>query len=628
MGMTLYLQQIEEHFNSTYKPTWLKGSMTNRKLANVVKKISEFERQCLISFAQSILSGEYIIHPNEIKKIIETTKDAIQIDLDPLEKDDKKKSLYKRVADYTRMVSEMLNHYCELVADSEDRVNIFDYSLYSDTYHVKFNSDVNYADLYSLMLQLSYIDCFFEKKQQYIQILLHCREYLKEKYDSDSSIMALYDILLDKCLLLLKKLLFEGHSKTSYTINNKRANFDPQKAETKFFKNLENQFELYLKQEYDSKEEEMQVLEEKLNKAPNSLTFGEMMLLLKFYKDYHRTSQGHVRKLILLFEEKNKDYEKKHDVIFDDFCINTLRHYVINCKLSFDIKQGECLKNGISIDALETLINDVGELELQTKIHNFYPYRKIICYLKSKIINKEINEAEIDRIKAFLQKLDNELRLSIKWCDERSFFPIFLPYSECLTSIDGWGAPIYTPSSFCRPINYKDILDEYQNLHLEIVVAYNKLDMQQEHLNIESVRSDYKDALGKNLETMSIFSAIIAFLFGCVNFLTMSGRIENVTTSSLLLDVVVLGVILLLFANMVLVWTMSRGNTWKEFLCQLRGRLFLYSTIIYIVILIFSIILCVNTQRLVIDNARPIQKPKCIKSDRNASRKLSCMFKF
>lgn len=565
----------------------LQSCIEERDYSNLIKKISDWERHCLIIFAKSVLSGEYVANPDGVKQEIKKLKNILLFPLDPGENDSKKIEISKRLIEHNQWVCLMLNDYQEHIFDSVNRIDIFEYTLYSKFDNIQEPQSSPFSKIYSIILGIVRIDCFFEYKSCYVHRLLQYREMLRGLKEANQNIALLYKILMDKCLILLKKLVSFSERETIYLVDNALQGFDPTNEKLEYLGYYDECFGIYNKQLYGNvKEGQIQVLESKFHTSPDKLNFGEMMLLLKYYKDFCRAPRKHVDELVDLFNNKvNQLLIQKSIKSTDFFCIYSLQHYVKNCKLSFDMKQPD-----FSIDKLVESINEIKELEMSTRIKNFYPYRKALIYLQKIVNGDKPLDNYAEKVKTLLKDYDADLKDALKWCDRRSFLPINLPYNECLVKVSGWDADVYTPSTYCRAVNYQVEYNVYQDIHLETVHTKNKIEMYEEHANVESLRKDYKNMLGKNLETMSIFSALIAFLFGCVNFLSLTGRLEGFTSRELLFDTCVLGTILLLFSNVILFWTMSRGDTWKDIIKQPRGQIFVGTTLLYAIILILSIV--------------------------------------
>ena len=305
-----------------------------------------------------------------------------------------------------------------------------------------------------------------------------------------------------------------------------------------------------------------------------------MALLMKFYKDFPSTTIIQIDNLLDAFDKKYDFLYKLHfSRGYDIYALHTLKNYMYNCRLSFKISKTNYLFDDLEKDMLEIM-----NIQNVTGILNFYPYQKAIEFIiqlveKGKELSKQTLVKYLSRLDFYLNKCEE----AINWCEEQRFIPVQNVYNDSISRVDDFGA-VLIPSTFCRPINYekrRHILSAHKT---HALFLKNELSLREEREDIESIKQQIDKSHWKNIELLSIFTAIITFLFGTVNFMANG---SSMTITQQIYNIMTIGLVLLLFVCAIAVVTMQRENDPKKYWRHPRLYFLIASIIIFLALLLY-----------------------------------------
>ena len=236
-----------------------------------------------------------------------------------------------------------------------------------------------------------------------------------------------------------------------------------------------------------------------------------------------------------------------------------------------------------SFDKLRADLNDIINIQNQTGVLNFYPYRKAFGKAKEMFHNNDkLSKNEMLEIKQFLLLCIDKFAESIEWCKTYSFYPIQNVYNECLTKVKEYDfGVVYVASSFCRPVRYEKLRDELDSLKNSVLLIDNEIALKEEKEELTKLRKDIDNTRTKEIEILSFFTAIITFLFGSIGFFARNEKNDFI---HLLYSILGLGAILLIFVSGIHITTMRIENKWHP------RAWFCYITMFVSTILIFYLI--------------------------------------
>ena len=415
---------------------------------------------------------------------------------------------------------------------------------------------------------LSYGDDVVEK------LILTYEHLLREEGKQSEQLRPIYRILKEKCAFLLTKMVYLDGT-AEYAIDFKVKQIDLN-AQSQMFKQFDSYFKFFHREEcYDRYLPIVNDWEQHCTQKRAS--FAEMVLLMKFYKDSADTSSEQIENLYSEFADKMRSYQLENEN-FNLYALHMLRNYMYNCRLSFRIR------HGYSFDALRDDMADIEKLQVSTGVKNFYPYRKAIQFLLNDIktdlaqcgsVDQDRYEEKSKCLLSYIRSLER----SIEWCQEHRFYPIQNIYEECVVQDASSGYDVFVASSFSRPMKYEKLQEELQSFKLDFKFLEHQKLLYEERVHTEQLKAEMASYKKSNIEILGAFTAVITFLFGCVNLFGESD------VDLQLLNIGSVGLILLLFGCVIYILVMPKEPNMKAYFKHPRFYIFGICSILYIAIL-------------------------------------------
>ena len=237
--------------------------------------------------------------------------------------------------------------------------------------------------LKDLIFPLCYIEhhlSFSKKNLERITVLLERIKYEKSR-ETDERCLKVFQLAVYKGSFILKKLLRKDDSfeilvdlqKTEITRNG-IVGFTPYIEE--LFSYFEN-----IHEDQPSTETVVKRNQQSIYEGRGS--FKQIAHLMNYYCTGGGSKQQ-VERLLGDFDQKYTNiYAKSITHNFDKYALCTLRNFMYNCQLSFLLQKNEC-----TIEDLCDKIDQIENIQEETRIRNFYPYKKAIGFLIKKTKTK------------------------------------------------------------------------------------------------------------------------------------------------------------------------------------------------------------------------------------------------
>ena len=542
-------------------------------------KIKQFQKNCFIYLSKSAHSGEYVSSKEKVENVCDELEKILT---NEYSHDYKRKFRERIIRMYESLDKEILvciSYYLGLLSFVADKTDCIDHNILFNDLE---GPDGDYiesvlSDFIKYVVPSCQMDHLLSNDRSLISDLIFLRNNLekKRKNDGDKNIQAVYMTLFYKCSFLLKKhICVFGASE--YRNKSKLIRVKNEDIDVGFLRPLYDNFFVLNSNEYDHS-----LVRQWQNNCNDTINnkLSEFILLMKYYQKEsgnHQQVNNLVRQFNGVYSKLTRKGKRRP---FDEHAIYTLRNYLQNCRFSFLLSHGN-----YGYEELEKDLKKIENIQNETSIYNFYPYQKATEFI-IKDLSECMDREEISIRRELVTKKLNLLSECLKkcsfaldWCRKHSYYPFQMVYAECCTFCPDLSIPIFVASSFSKPLEYKkhyDILEKHKRSFDGLTA---KAFFVKEKESIEKLKEQMNRTEKRYIEIIGAFTAIITFLFTCVNL--FSSKTE-MTAKDMLKNTAVFGIILLLFVNAIFFISTPK----HELLKHPRSYILLGCTVAYVVIL-------------------------------------------
>lgn len=584
------IEQIVKLYREEFPMGWIDAYAWDQNnspssLDVIRNKVNAFDQEVLFLFAQSILSGEYLIK-QDFTRSLDTLSDLLANgEVFDYESNQLMTIAIKRFNGMTYELGRVIRSYRYFLTLLNNKYEERQTKYIVNAYKVKreFSEEGKFGRLYDILLEITRIDHFLSYDKRTISDLIIFHNELTKAQDDEN----LYEknrfalrILNEKCLFLIKKLLIDDNKEFDYMIDFKHKHYDTSKLHFDYFSELDNCFEFYRTESYSNDSMGYQLDKKEHSK---SLPIGQFTLLMKYYKDSPDTQKMQIDNIL-------KDFNYMYNRLslqftsrpLDRYALGTLKNYMYNCQFSYLLKN-----ESYSFEQLQGGLNEIIDIQYQTGILNFYPYRKAFeKALQLLHANASLRKEELDIYKRFMQLCISKFSDAIQWCRANCFYPIQICYRECLVPVAGFGA-VFVASSFCRPVRYDKLKDELNTFKNQALLVDNEIALREEKVELQKLKKDIDNTRTKEIEILSAFTAIITFLFGTIGFFADN---KDNNFIHLVFSIFGLGAILLIFVSGIHLVTMRREESFGDYFKHPRAWFCVLTILASAILLIWLVI--------------------------------------
>lgn len=587
------LEGISSIFRSHFSAEWLKKTVwTDNEqeneviLGKVFRRITGYEQEVLLRLGYSMLSGEYVVKQG-IKEQIDDIIDALSVEF-PAETDNKYNDIIveklQDTLEYTIFSLKRYKHFIDTIKNqyspNEPVLALNAYSIKGDVTRLS-----EWHFLYDILFEIVEFDhrlSYDRRKMRELILHYSAMEEALRNGAIPAILREMVSAMKDKCFFLLKKLLIYDKAGVDYMVDFELKHVGVEDSSPKWLQSVENAFEFYRKN--DTREERYGFYLES-SSYNKQLRLSLYPLLMKYFKDLKSVS---VIQLDHIIEEFDNLYSiTQGDLpdwrLYDKYALKSIRSYLYNAR--FDYK----LTSGIKYTYEDMLadLQSIEALQRETRIVDYYPYYKAATFISELLEEREKFNAEtkreyLEEFNEILEKCSDALSI----CHSRGFYPIQSRYFDCLFPYEGFG-PVFIPSSYCRPLQYDKIQARITKLKTKALFFENALRLDVEREEIESIKKGIDQSKKQTIEIISVFTAIITFLFGTIDFFSKS---NDSSIPERVFSVVSLGLILLLFVSSVSIVTMRRELPWKLYWKEPRFIFFVVVSVFVALLLAFLVV--------------------------------------
>lgn len=509
------------------------------------QKILNFVDFCFVRIGNSLLSGEYIVN----RKYFNSAKDSFEKywEKEHLCPDNGNNNTLRE--DLYSLYEELDNHIKALFYAYTNLVVAVDEKLESDRQNYLFKIDTfepaptRYFMLFLVLRDiiipicniehhLAYEDDIRKKLVLYIE---HLELLCNDKEESDIKRVLL--LTKYKASFILKKLIRSGEPfNILINCNKKTLSRESLPALPENINKLLSHYEcVHEKCRYsddDIVNSQRQIISEQHS-------FLDMALLMHYYCSTNKSIEQ-IDRLLCQFNSKYNDlFHKKYHFKFDNHALSTLRNFMYNCRLSYKVN------HEYSLEEIEKDIKEIQAIHDETFVYNFYPYKKAIEFLikniREKVEQRDLSydyDSKINLLDSYIKKFDH----NVEWCENHKFYPIQLPFKECVVVFDGY--KVFLPSSVTRPIDYKKLKEEQISYHASLDFFKTSQIYFKDKKDIQNVKDEVKNIEKRYLGIGSILIGVVTFLLGSINIFTD----YNASIADMSQAIFGLGIVLIIFA--------------------------------------------------------------------------------
>lgn len=566
---TFFIKACIDRYEKDFPDDWIEESLewdnfdkASTSATKGRKAIVDYVKFCFINIAKSLLSGEYIVNRqtfDDAKGTFEKywSKEHLCPELPGCADDivQCKVSVYRFYELLDKHLSALFDSYTTFVVSVDEKLEFgkHAYLFKIKTQDPQLIKGFHYfLVLRKLLIPLCEIEHhleFSDKTREQVAVLIEQFEMTRSE-ESDPECSKIFALAIEKGKFILKKLLRAGDS-FEILINCDKKIIN--RGGLGLSDSLERYFSCYerVHENLPHPDTEMADCQIRIYESMNS--WLDMALLMDHYCSSGKSIEQ-INNLLVKFDNKYKDLKRSgHRWQFDKHALCTLRNFMYNCRLGYKVKQ-----SWYTIESLKKDIAKIESLQENTLVSNFYPYKKAIVFLidsiRQKIEKRDLDfdyDGNISLLKSYLAKFDT----NIDWCEAHKFYPIQLPFDECIVEVDD--LRLIIPSTITRPIDYKKLREEQASFHGSLDFFRTSQIYLKDKADIQNVKEEVKNIEKRYLEIGGILIGIVTFLLGTINIFTD----KEAPLQHMFGSILGLGMILVLFACLIVIVIENYWNT-------------------------------------------------------------------
>lgn len=542
------ISDVEKLLDETYPEGWIDSldwSDEEKSKASFFegqKKIEDLEKSLFVLFSMTVLQGD---HLRFTFSDIDALLDKCAFDI--VEDDNKSKTTlqnrYQQSLMDLRSAITLVKFHFEITSEffscSNSKRQIINLIEISQSC----GNEKSWVSILDTIIEICNFEYRFSYDQNRIRDLLVRREHLLKSKNTitDSTVCLCMDCAISKVNTLLLKLShFAKGKRIEYKFNFVSTIVDSTDSNSPVTEEYSNYLK-FIDPENNIKESDVYTWQ--THKGNKWARLGQMVLLMRYYTKVSKS----VRQAENLLREYEAFYEEKKNVVFYEFnnyALRSVRVYMHNCLFSLKCKN-------IDLYDFKTIKSDLDNIRMvqdECMIHNYHPYKKAVEYA-IKSIEKDIegrsDRNTIDKKLRCLKSWQMSYRENIDWCYQNQRYAFQLTFREC-TEV-GKDYKVFHPSSFSRPLKFKEIYKKRDEIDLKISMLEFELTKYDDVLSIKEAQEKINNMERKNMEQMGLFVTITTFMVGLLSiFIGNNGQVSIVEKMRY---VIALGLILLIFVS-------------------------------------------------------------------------------
>lgn len=544
---SVYTQNVIDDFNKNFKDQWIEEfDWTSSKkhkeqaYAKGAQMISYFKQNLVVQYSKLVLSGDYIVNET---KTLDDLQDVINSKLEDIVPE---KSLKYELScifqdmlnDIATSIRVIKNHIA--LTKKRFQPNNLVISLNLISYNKYRHREFKILDLVCDSCEMEYN---FSYNDDYIKKLLCIRQYVYDNKDkNDKELKIILNAVLSKLELLLGKLsVFSKNKKIYYYHNLKLETIELEKPDKYPKEDFRNLFQKYL--EPSTLDSDI-ILQWQQNSMKEGVDMWKLAFLMRYYTKQTKCIEQ-IDKLIELTDYHNMEELRQHNQnVVNDCSRRSFLNYMYNSRFAFLCN---CDKN-YSYEKMKNDLSKIKSIQAETFIENYHPYQTAVKFtikvIENKISNHE-NFEDVSSLVADLKGYFKKYKDCIAWCKDYQPYLVQLRYNFSCIKFDGCDFKTFCPSSFCRPLQIKDLDEKVLEYASKIAHLDFEAHNQENKKMLMEAKSKIDNMEHKNMEHMGLFITLTTFLVGLLSIFI--GNNGSVTIFEKMRYVTALGLILIIF---------------------------------------------------------------------------------
>lgn len=540
-----YTQTVLDKFNTTFPDNWIENlnwsNSAKMAFAEGIQTIDHFREDTVVQLSKLVLSGDHLLNETFslnglLTKINGLIEDVVFKKVLKVKLIFEYQSMLKDLIDIIRLVKNHIEQTKKKYLP-DNLVISANFFTYQDR-----NNRHKMVNLMSLICESCDVEYSFSYNELYINNLLLLRQYLlDERQKQNGELSHILLAVLTKVELLLSKLsAFFDNKKISYYHDWKLETIEldcPDKYPKEDFRFL---FQKYLEL---SSLDNITILEWQQDSLQQDVSMWKLAFLMRYYTKCTNSIEQ-IDNLLRLAIHHHDEYERgnEHNVV-NDCASRSFLNYMYNSRFSFLCQH----EKDYTYELMKVDLQKIESIQAQTLIYNYHPYQTALNYVIKEIESKlsHVQFEDISQLVCDLKKYYKKFKTNVAWCKKYQPYLVQLRYNFSSVKFDDCDFKTYCPSSFCRPLRFKDLDEDIISYASKIAFLENESKNQNNRKLILDAKSKIDNMERKNMEQMGLFITITTFLVGLLSIFI--GNDGSVSIIEKMHYVIALGCILTVF---------------------------------------------------------------------------------
>ena len=538
-----YTKEELSRFKATFSSTWVdtfKWSASAKQAFTEGKQvINIFREGFVVSMSKLVLSGDHLLHETNSLDELSAILNGMIEDVDP------RKTLKSRLTiEYQAMLKDLI----DVIRSVKNHIRQTKKRFQPNNIVISGNF-IPFDKNRHLLVRVMDLICDscedeynFSYNDDYIRQLLLHRQYLSDyREKSDGDLRIVLNAVFSKIELLLGKLsVFSANKRISYYHDLELETIELEQPDKYAKDDFRFLFQKYLE---PAKLDDATILEWQQESLEENVAMWQLAFLMRYYTKCTKSIQQ-IENLIELANIHHKeDIKSKTRNVVNDYADRSFLNYMYNSRFSYLC---QCDKQ-YTYEQMKKDLQEIEALQAQTFIMNYHPYQTAID-LTLKVLKKILSQDTYEDISHYVTDLKEyfqKFKSNVAWCKKNQPYLVQLRFNFSSITFEGCDFKTFCPSSFCRPLRFKDLDEKVVAYAGKIANLEYEAQNQRNRKVILEAKAKIDNMERKNMEQMGLFITITTFLVGLLSIFI--GNNGSVSIIEKMRYVIALGCILTTF---------------------------------------------------------------------------------